>query len=503
MAQLPIIDPAMPHAADAPSGGPAMRKGLGPFRAPDTGLLMVFALACQGLAIRLRLRGHGVTDAYRLLRSRPRLSITLRRPVAMADLVAAIDQFNATAEDAALLVMPATRHAYAEQLLLSPDSQVVRVERGFVPQRSADAREVIGLILRLPYAAAHRPRRGPPRLLRGLRRRMRTQDIAAIEVADPADREGLPPAADALSQLAPANLKRLAQQLGFVACGEDCYADPTCDVAPGALLRGPLLITRRQIGPHEIHVGPALVTDASGPVSILERSASADFSIDEPVSTDDLAAADYFTGPAVGQRPVYERVKRIFDIAFSAAALICLLPLMILTALAIKLFDRGPLFYVHQREGLHGRPFGCVKFRTMRANADAQQDALRRNNQVDGPQFKIASDPRITPLGRILRMTNLDEVPQFWNVLRGEMSVVGPRPSPFKENQLCPPWREARLSVKPGITGLWQVSRSEERGAADFQEWILYDTRYVERRGFWLDLKIILLTIKQILGKGQ
>ena len=134
---------------------------------------------------------------------------------------------------------------------------------------------------------------------------------------------------------------------------------------------------------------------------------------------------------------------------------------------------------------------------------EAKQGELRKANQVDGPQFKLAYDPRVTPIGHFLRRTNIDELPQLWNVLKGEMSVVGPRPSPFEENQICPGWREARLSVKPGITGLWQVSRSRDRGAADFQEWIFYDTQYVERRGFWLDVKIILLTIKELFGKGQ
>ena len=112
-------------------------------------------------------------------------------------------------------------------------------------------------------------------------------------------------------------------------------------------------------------------------------------------------------------------------------------------------------------------------------------------------------DPRLTRVGKVIRKYHLDELPQFFNVLVGQMSVVGPRPSPRKENQFCPPWREARLSVKPGITGLWQVSRSRQRGAADFQEWIMYDTQYVERRSMALDIKILLLTIKELFGKGQ
>ncbi|MCL2639822.1 MAG: sugar transferase [Phycisphaerales bacterium] len=216
-------------------------------------------------------------------------------------------------------------------------------------------------------------------------------------------------------------------------------------------------------------------------------------------------AAAYFTGPAAHHRPLYELFKRLFDILFSLAAILITLPITLTVAALIKLYDRGPIFFVHQREGRHGKPFGCLKFRTMTPNAHQLQRQLRRSNSnhVDGPQFKMPDDPRITPLGSFLRKTNIDELPQFLNVLFGHMSVVGPRPSPFEENQLCPAWREARLSVPPGITGLWQISRSRQRGPSDFQEWILYDTQYVERRGFWLDLKIILLTIKELLGRGQ
>jgi lipopolysaccharide/colanic/teichoic acid biosynthesis glycosyltransferase len=217
----------------------------------------------------------------------------------------------------------------------------------------------------------------------------------------------------------------------------------------------------------------------------------------------DAAAAAYFVGPPAKPRPVYHFFKRVFDIGFSLFALLATLPICVAVALIIKAYDRGPVFFAHKREGLHGKQFGCIKFRTMVRNAHALQAQMRDKNNVDGPQFKIAYDPRITPIGHFLRKTNIDELPQFVNVLLGQMSVVGPRPSPFNENQLCPPWREARLSVKPGITGLWQVSRSRQRGAADFQEWIMYDTQYVERRSMALDIKILLLTIKELFGKGQ
>jgi lipopolysaccharide/colanic/teichoic acid biosynthesis glycosyltransferase len=135
----------------------------------------------------------------------------------------------------------------------------------------------------------------------------------------------------------------------------------------------------------------------------------------------------------------------------------------------------------------------------MRKDADSMKAQLASGNQSDGPQFFIENDPRVTRVGRLLRKTNLDELPQFINVLRGEMSVVGPRPSPRKENQFCPAWREARLSVRPGITGLWQVSRTRRQGL-DFQEWIRFDVEYVEHASWRLDLIIILKTLRLLTG---
>jgi lipopolysaccharide/colanic/teichoic acid biosynthesis glycosyltransferase len=170
--------------------------------------------------------------------------------------------------------------------------------------------------------------------------------------------------------------------------------------------------------------------------------------------------------------------------------------------LAIWMEDGRPFFFSHQRETIRGREFGCVKFRSMRKDADKIKEQIKKLNQADGPQFFIENDPRLTRVGRFLRKYNLDELPQFWNVLVGDMSVVGPRPSPHAENQFCPPWREARLSVRPGITGLWQVRRTRQRGA-DFQEWIKYDLEYVENLSFWRDMNIIWRTITTILRKAS
>lgn len=191
-------------------------------------------------------------------------------------------------------------------------------------------------------------------------------------------------------------------------------------------------------------------------------------------------------------------LKRGFDIVFSLLALAVTLPLYPFIALAIFIEDPGPIFFVHQRETRGGRRFGCIKFRSMRTNADQIKKQLQAQNKADGPQFYIPNDPRLTKVGAFLRLCQLDEVPQFINVLLGHMSVVGPRPSPYEENQYCPPWREARLSVRPGITGLWQIKRTRAAGS-DFQEWIKYDIEYVERQSFLLDLYIVWKTILLII----
>jgi lipopolysaccharide/colanic/teichoic acid biosynthesis glycosyltransferase len=185
--------------------------------------------------------------------------------------------------------------------------------------------------------------------------------------------------------------------------------------------------------------------------------------------------------------------KRVFDIIASAMVILVAIPIFPIIALAIKLTSRGPIFFKDIRQGLHGRTFNCLKFRTMLAGADKMQSRLRVLNEADGPQFKMADDPRISVIGRFLRDTYIDELPQFFNVLIGQMSVVGPRPSPEAENTLCPSWRDARLSVRPGVTGLWQICRTREP-MRDFQEWIHYDTRYVRNLSLKLDLWICWLT---------
>jgi len=190
--------------------------------------------------------------------------------------------------------------------------------------------------------------------------------------------------------------------------------------------------------------------------------------------------------------------KRVADITVALVILILFAPFLPLLALVIKLTSHGPVFFRDLRQGLHGRPFSCLKFRTMLVGADKMQDKLRTLNEADGPQFKMDGDPRTSVVGDFLRDTYIDEIPQFLNVLLGQMSVVGPRPSPESENTLCPPWRDARLSVRPGITGLWQVCRTRRPGK-DFQEWIHYDTKYVTDLSFKMDLWIAWRTANKML----
>ncbi|MCH7872534.1 MAG: sugar transferase, partial [Planctomycetes bacterium] len=160
----------------------------------------------------------------------------------------------------------------------------------------------------------------------------------------------------------------------------------------------------------------------------------------------------------------------------------------------------GPVLFGDVREGLGGRHFRCWKFRTMSRGAETKQRSMASDSHVDGPQFKVKNDPRITRVGRWLRSTNIDELRQLINVACAQMSLIGPRPSPFRENQICVPWRRARLSVRPGITGLWQICR-HDREIGDFHQWIHYDMLYVRHLSALIDVKILLATLLTLGGR--
>jgi exopolysaccharide biosynthesis polyprenyl glycosylphosphotransferase len=193
-------------------------------------------------------------------------------------------------------------------------------------------------------------------------------------------------------------------------------------------------------------------------------------------------------------------IKRAVDVALSALALITMFPLMLFIAIAIRMESAGPVFYISERIGKRGRIFPCLKFRTMVMNADQMKQDLAARNERDGILFKLSNDPRITRVGSILRKYSLDELPQFFNVLRGEMSIVGPRPPIAGEVEKYEFEHLRRLAVLPGLTGLWQV---QARRDASFARYIALDTAYVENWNFWLDLKILIQTVEVVIrGTG-
>jgi exopolysaccharide biosynthesis polyprenyl glycosylphosphotransferase len=189
-------------------------------------------------------------------------------------------------------------------------------------------------------------------------------------------------------------------------------------------------------------------------------------------------------------------IKRAFDIAFSLFLLILLAPLMVLIALTIKLTSAGPVLFNQQRCGFNGRVFTLYKFRSMYVGAEIKKRELHKMNEMDGPVFKIKRDPRITPLGRILRRLSLDELPQLLNVLKGDMSFVGPRPPLAIEVELYKLWQRRRLSLRPGLTCIWQVSGRNKIG---FEKWMEMDMKYIDNWSLWLDFKILVKTVFVVL----
>jgi lipopolysaccharide/colanic/teichoic acid biosynthesis glycosyltransferase len=194
-------------------------------------------------------------------------------------------------------------------------------------------------------------------------------------------------------------------------------------------------------------------------------------------------------------------VKRVIDIVASACALLMLTPVFAVTALLIKLEDGGPIFFRQQRVGLRGKLFGMWKFRSMVVNADKLKDQLVAQNEMQGGvTFKMKNDPRVTKIGRLARKYSVDELPQFWNVLCGDMSLVGPRPPVPREVALYTPEDRQRVLVVPGLTCLWQVGG---RSAIDFSGQVRLDVAYIQSSSVWLDVKLLVLTVPAVLfGKG-
>ena len=194
----------------------------------------------------------------------------------------------------------------------------------------------------------------------------------------------------------------------------------------------------------------------------------------------------------VNERPFYHVVKRLFDIVASACALILLSPLFLFLVIKIRSEDGGPAFYSQERIGKDEKPFKMWKFRSMIVDADKMLDKLEDQNEIDGAMFKIKDDPRVTRIGHVIRKYSLDELPQLWNVLIGDMSLVGPRPPLPSEVEEYTSYDKQRLTVMPGCTGLWQVTRRSE---ADFDEMVWLDIVYINHSGAWEDLKLIVKTL--------
>lgn len=245
---------------------------------------------------------------------------------------------------------------------------------------------------------------------------------------------------------------------------ERCLVGPGCRIPPGASLRDAVLTQPRGNG-----AGPLI----------------------RPLAESGLIHGEV-RAAATGD---HQKVKRGLDLCLAAAGLLFSAPLLGLAALAIRLDSPGPVFFRQRRVGEGGREFSMLKLRSMVRDAECQRERLIDQNEIDGPMFKMGNDPRITRVGAFLRRTRIDELPQLWNVLKGEMSLVGPRPLAMAEMDCNPAWREIRLTVRPGATGLWQV---ESMRRNSFQDWIQADIRYVQERSLALDLRILARTAREV-----
>lgn len=331
----------------------------------------------------------------------------------------------------------------------------------------------------------------------------------------------------------------IIELFGFNRHSEDVWIGKDVSIAPGAFLLGPLVIGNgcrisegaKIIGPAVIGNNTAIADRVLLRESILwnnvnlESGSKTEYSIlinnfnlskneslKSAIGVDNLDIGDYNLlssydrriydvgdGKSYSIHTAYNAVKRVIDFIVALSGLVLLSPVILLVALIIKMDSPGPIFYGQRRCGEKGKEFRMLKFRTMVPDADKVQKQLRENNEIDGPMFKMSSDPRLTRCGGFLRKTSLDELPQLINVLKGEMSLVGPRPLIMDEMLYNPKWRDLRLTVKPGITGLWQVSG---RSNTNFDAWIKNDVFYVKNQSFMLDLKIFLKTLWITLKRG-
>lgn len=333
-----------------------------------------------------------------------------------------------------------------------------------------------------------------------------------------AQRVQFPGINDAVAQPLTAPAGNAAWKLfGPVAMGPDCRLGdgvlilgptaigPRCEVGEGAIINECVILGDSRIGPGS-YLSRCVIGEGSTVRSgtILNESAVIKSqSGEKAVEVLALRESNHRDPQSVFKKlhwrtpawPIYLKIKRIIDAMAAALGLIITAPLMLIIAVAIKLDSPGNVFFRQPRCGLGGRNFFMYKFRSMVINSEDLKRELQAMNEVDGPMFKIARDPRITRVGKFLRDTNLDELPQLWNVLKGDMSLVGTRPLSLDEMRYNPRWRDARLSVRPGMTGLWQV---EAHTKLKFDYWILHDLDYAQNISPGLDLKILGKTICKV-----
>jgi len=228
----------------------------------------------------------------------------------------------------------------------------------------------------------------------------------------------------------------------------------------------------------------------------------------KPVRADDLSQVRFAslgelthnsTVSTVNFCTTYPAWKRATDIAGSMVGLTFATPVIVLAAIAIKLNSKGPVFFRQMRTGQYGNAFPIYKLRTMVVEAEELKSKLQERNERDGPAFKIKNDPRVTKVGKFLRATGIDELPQLWNILTGSMAIVGPRPLPCNEDAECKVWQRRRLDTKPGLTCTWQISKSRE---VPFDEWMRMDLNYSNRRSFRADVGLVCQTVMAVL-KGR
>jgi len=232
-------------------------------------------------------------------------------------------------------------------------------------------------------------------------------------------------------------------------------------------------------------------------VTVLPDETVAKVARSRPIDFGGLPMVAYDGRPRL---PVQELAKRGMDVILAGIGLVVISPILLATAIAIKVSSEGPVFFGQERVGLNGRIFKMYKFRSMVVDAEQLKSKLAHLNEMSGPVFKISNDPRVTPVGRFLRKTSLDELPQLWNIFLGEMSLVGPRPPLPSEVNMYDPKHRKRLAVRPGITCIWQISG---RNQVDFDEWMEMDAEYVERWSLWMDLAILVKTVPVVLvGRG-